>query len=94
MLVDTFQNRLKDVMYRRQIKQNDLVSLTGINKSIISKYVNGLSKPKNDNLLLLAKALNTNEAWLLRLSSKRLTLQKIKKAICLSPSKLQTYSNH
>ena len=65
MQIDTFAHRLKIAMNEAGLKQSDLVTKTGIDKTLISKYLAGASKARQDKLTLLAKALNTNEVWLM-----------------------------
>lgn len=61
----SFQERLIYAMNKRNLKQSDLVKMTGINKGALSSYINGRYEPKQNNVFLLSKALNVNEAWLL-----------------------------
>lgn len=56
--------RLKEAMELRDMKQADLVRLTGIDKASISLYVSGKYSPKGDKLYKLAMALNVSSAWL------------------------------
>lgn len=63
--METIANRLKQALTERDMKQADIVSLTGIGKSSISTYLSGEYEPKQKNLYRLAKALNVNEAWLM-----------------------------
>ena len=63
--METIANRLKQALTARDMKQSDIVSLTGIGKSSISTYLSGEYEPKQKNLYRLAKALNVNEAWLM-----------------------------
>ena len=63
--MDTISNRLKQALKMRNMKQADLVALTGIGKSSISTYISGEYEPKQKNLYRLAKALEVNEAWLM-----------------------------
>ena len=49
----------------RNMKQADLVNMTGIGKSSISTYLSGDYEPKQKNLYRLAKALDVNESWLM-----------------------------
>ena len=63
--MDTISNRLKQALKMRNMKQADLVALTGIGKSSISTYISGEYEPKRKNLYRLAKALEVNEAWLM-----------------------------
>lgn len=61
----SISERLKYAMSVRNIKQVDLVNITGIGKSSISTYIAGDYKPKQQNIYKLAKALDVSEAWLL-----------------------------
>ncbi|MFR8754702.1 MAG: helix-turn-helix domain-containing protein [Monoglobales bacterium] len=65
MVIDTFANRLQKAMKLKNMKQVDLVEKTNIDKSLISNYLKGKYKAKQDNLFLLAKVLDVNEAWLM-----------------------------
>lgn len=65
MVIDTFSNRLQKAMNLKNMKQVDLVEKTNIDKSLISNYLKGKYKAKQDNLYLLAKVLNVSEAWLM-----------------------------
>ena len=63
--MNTIATRLKQVLEMRNMKQADLVNMTGIGKSSISTYLSGDYEPKQKNLYRLAKALDVNEAWLM-----------------------------
>ena len=63
--VDTFQSRLKKAMDFNNMKQVDLVNKTGLDKTLINKYLAGIIKAKQDKLTILADALNVNEVWLM-----------------------------
>lgn len=60
-----FKDRLLQAMEYNDMIQADLIKKTKIGKSTISYYMNGRSVPKNDNLYIIAKALNVSEGWLL-----------------------------
>lgn len=62
---DKFQERLKEGMRLRRMRQSDLARVTGLGKSNISHYVRGRYEAKQAALYLIAKALNVNEAWLM-----------------------------
>lgn len=64
-IVDSFQNRLKKAMDCRNIKQVDLVDKTQLDKTLINKYLSGVSNAKQRKLTILAEALNVNEVWLM-----------------------------
>lgn len=59
------KDRLQEALTRNNMKSVDLCNKTGIPKGAISYYLAGKSKPKQDRLYLLAKALEVSEAWLL-----------------------------
>lgn len=63
--IDTFQNRLQKAMNIRNMKQVDLVEKTGLDKTLLSKYLSGISNAKQDKLTALAEALQVNEIWLM-----------------------------
>lgn len=65
--VGTVADRLKKALIIRNMKQSELVALTGIGKSSISTYISGEYEPKQKNLYRIAKALDVNEAWLMGL---------------------------
>lgn len=61
----TFADRLKEAMTDREFKQTDLSRITGLDKSLISNYLSGKYKAKQDNLHLIALALDVSETWLM-----------------------------
>lgn len=63
--MDTTANRLNLAMEMRNMKAVDLSEKTGIGKSSISQYRNGVVNPKQDRIYLMAQALNVNEMWLM-----------------------------
>jgi repressor LexA len=63
--MDTFANRLKEALKESDMKQTDLSRATGIDKSLISNYLSGKYKAKQENLHLIANALNVSELWLM-----------------------------
>lgn len=65
IILETFSTRLRKAMTLRNYKQVDLVEKTGLDKSLISNYLSGKYKAKQDNIYILAKALDINEAWLM-----------------------------
>ena len=65
--MNIFQQRLKSAMNLRQINQTELSKITGITKASISQYVNGVYEAKQNNLFLLAQALNCSPAYLMGL---------------------------
>lgn len=65
MLEDTFANRLKKALEYNNMKPIDLARKTNINKSLISSYLSGICKAKQDKLDLIARTLEVSEAWLM-----------------------------
>lgn len=65
MIVEDFSARLKKAMSDKQMKQVDLCNKTGIDKALISNYLSGKYKAKQDKLHKLAIALDVSEGWLM-----------------------------
>lgn len=61
----TISERIKEGLQLQDMKQTDLVNLTGITKGALSSYISGAYEPKQRNIYKIAKALNVNEAWLM-----------------------------
>ena len=64
-IVESFQNRLKTAMSIRNIKQVDLVEKAKIDKTLLNKYLAGISNASQKKLTVLADALDVNEVWLM-----------------------------
>ncbi|WP_195269552.1 helix-turn-helix transcriptional regulator [Eubacterium sp. 1001713B170207_170306_E7] len=62
---ETVGQRIKLALEINHMRQSDLSRKTGISSSSINQYISGNFEPKQQNLYLLAKALNVNEAWLM-----------------------------
>lgn len=58
-------DRIVEGMELRKLKQTDLVEKTGISKGALSSYISGRYVPKQNNIYLIAKALDVNESWLM-----------------------------
>lgn len=65
MLNDTFSNRLQKALDMNNMKPSILAKKTRIDKSLISNYLSGNYKAKQDKLSLLAEALHVSETWLM-----------------------------
>jgi len=65
MLEDTFANRLKKALDYNNMKPVELANKTGINKSLISNYLSGNFKAKQDKVNIIAETLNVSEGWLM-----------------------------
>lgn len=65
--MEDFSVRLRKALMLSGLKQADLVERTGIAKGMLSSYLNGKYKPKQNNTYKLALVLNVSEAWLMGL---------------------------
>lgn len=65
MIQEDFSVRLKKAMELRKIKASKLSKRTNISPPMISDYLKGKYKAKQNNIYQLAKVLNVNEAWLM-----------------------------
>lgn len=63
--MSTTSQRIQEGMNLRGYKQIDLVQKTGISKGALSSYISGRYVPKQNNIYLIAEALDVNEAWLM-----------------------------
>lgn len=62
---NAFANRLKKAMSINGITQTELANKSNIDKSLISNYLSGNYKAKQDKLTKLANVLNVSEPWLM-----------------------------
>ena len=65
--MNNFADRLREALSMKGISQAELSRRTGIGRNSISDYLKAKYEAKQDNLLLLANALDVNEAWLMGL---------------------------
>ena len=72
----TTKERLEEIMAEKNYKQADIVNLcqkfademnVKISKQSISQYLNGTVLPNQKKLMVLGKALNVSETWLMGL---------------------------
>ena len=63
--MQTFAKRLDEALHFRKIKPADLARATKLTEGQISAYRKGTYKAKQDNIYIIAKALNISEAWLM-----------------------------
>lgn len=57
-------DRINKRMKLLNLKQSAIVRLSGVAKSSVSQYTNGITTPHGDNLIRIAKALKTSPGWL------------------------------
>mgnify|MGYP004576062601 CR=1 FL=1 len=62
---ETIGKRLKKALAIRSMKASELAKSTGLSKSVISEYINDKYAPRADNIYVLCKVLDINEAWLM-----------------------------
>lgn len=63
--VSTFKERLKEAMYNANLTQIEVSRMSEISKSLINKYLKGVSEAGNDKLNSLARVLNVSPIWLM-----------------------------
>ena len=64
-IVDTFKNRLNLAIKIFGLKQVDIVKKTGIDKTLLNKYISGNSNASQKKISLLANFFNVNPLWLI-----------------------------
>lgn len=62
---ETFANRLKFILNYRKLSQAELAKKLNIDRSSVTKYINGENHTTNSRLHDIALLLNVNPAWLL-----------------------------
>lgn len=65
MLNESFSTRLRKAIEMKGWTQSKLSEVTKLDKSLISNYLSGNYKPKQDKIYLLAQALDVSEPWLM-----------------------------
>lgn len=58
-------SRIRIALASSSMKQREIAAALGVSEVTISKYINGVSIPKNAYLVELAKILNVSVSWLL-----------------------------
>lgn len=84
--VNEFQYRLLKAIEKNNVTAADLVRMTGIDKSAISNYINGVYVPKYDKVCRLAEALHIDPNYLMSGEEPpaALTLDRTERSIVLS----------
>lgn len=75
--VSTFQKRLQELMDFNGVTAAKLSRDTNISKSLLSKYINGASEPKQENIEILKKYFNVDYFYLFGYESEKSTLEEI-----------------
>lgn len=65
MQTDSFSNRLQKALTMNNMTQTELSRKTNLDKSLISNYLKGNYKAKQDNLTIMAEILGVSEPWLM-----------------------------
>ena len=60
-----FHERINIAIKKRNIKQVEIANKTGLSRGQINGYINGVCKPKNDKLIVLADVLSVSPMWLM-----------------------------
>lgn len=60
-----FQERLQKAMKEKDVKAADLCHATGFSSALISQYMTGKIKPRNDKAYVIAKYLGVDPGWLM-----------------------------
>ena len=63
--VETCGKRIKDALKNRRIKNVDLANYLGVDKSLITKYINNVFSPKQEKIVLMSEYLQVNPMWLM-----------------------------
>ena len=89
MKKDTTANRLKQIMDELNMRQVDIIRRAEpfckeygvkLNKSDLSQYVSGKVEPSQEKLVVLGKALNVQESWLMGLDVPKERKESVQKA--------------
>lgn len=83
-----FSERMEEILLEKNLKAADISRLTGIEKSMLSKYLRKIVSPKLEIVVKIAEAININPLWLAGFEAPKQVSQdaKIKKinTICLN----------
>ena len=60
-----FPENLRQAMHDKRRKPADVAKSTGINPSVLSRYLSGRNKPSSDNIIAISHYLNVSPEWLL-----------------------------
>ena len=56
---------IRELRIEKEMTQQELAEISNINKGNMSRYINGIAKPKMDKIELMARILDVNGAWLM-----------------------------
>lgn len=63
--MSSFPEKLRQAMHDKRCKSADISKGTGINPSVLSRYLSGRNKPRSDNIIAISHYLNVSPEWLL-----------------------------
>ena len=63
-------------MHEKRCKSADVAKATGINPSVLSRYLSGRNKPSSDNIIAISHYLNVSPEWLLSSSDAPKSIQR------------------
>ena len=71
-----FPENLRQAMHDKHCKSADVAKATGINPSVLSRYLSGRNKPSSDNIIAISHYLNVSPEWLLSSSDAPKSIQR------------------
>ena len=74
--MSNFPEKLRQLMHEKRCKSADVAKATGINPSVLSRYLSGRNKPSSDNIIAISHYLNVSPEWLLSSSEAPESIQK------------------
>ena len=74
--MSNFPEKLRQAMHEKRCKSAHVVKGTGINPSVLSRYLSGANKPSSDNIIAISHYLNVSPEWLLSSSEAPQPIQK------------------
>ena len=63
--MSNFPEKLRQVIHEKRCKSADIAKATGINPSVLSRYLSGRNKPSYGNIIAISHYLNVSPEWLL-----------------------------
>ena len=76
--MSNFPEKLRQAMHEKRCKSAHVAKGTGINPSVLSRYLSGANKPSSDNIIAISHYLNVSPEWLLSSSDAPESIQKSK----------------
>ena len=67
MKVSDSAHRIQELMEMHNLSQQEFAARCGLNKGVVSLYVNGKREPRQDKLYVISKTFDVDPAWLMGL---------------------------